>query len=151
MNQLAGSLDSGISIRATPEDARRASAWMEQWCQDHRVPANVIGRLDICLNEALANVIAHGGPSALATPILLELEAQPDASQNQVSLSLQDAGQPFNPLLAAPPQRPQSLECAEPGGLGIVMMREAASSIAYQYLEGRNRVTFVMQWTTNPS
>lgn len=149
MNQLAGSLDSGISVRANAEDARRASAWMEQWCQDHRVPANVIGRLDICLNEALANVIAHGGPLALAAPIWLELAIQSHATHSQVSLYLQDAGKPFNPLMSAPPARPQSLACAEPGGLGIAMMRNAASSIDYQYLGGLNRLTFVVQWTTN--
>jgi len=64
------------SINADAEGASIASAWLEAVAIDQRVPREQITRLDQCLTEALANITAHGGPGARASPVRLYFDAQ---------------------------------------------------------------------------
>jgi len=47
--------------------------WLESAALGEGVPGDQILRLDHCLDEALANVISHGGPVALTSLVLLRL------------------------------------------------------------------------------
>jgi anti-sigma regulatory factor (Ser/Thr protein kinase) len=53
-----------ITIHANSREARRASMWLETAAAGEGVPPDQIVRLDQCLDEALANVINHGGAHA---------------------------------------------------------------------------------------
>ena len=57
-----------LSIGAGSAELRRALEWLEAVCRQRDVPQVSAERLALCLHEALANVIAHGGASALAAP-----------------------------------------------------------------------------------
>jgi hypothetical protein len=46
-----------LEIHADAFDLREASAWLEKTGIATKVPADQIFRLDMCLNEALANII----------------------------------------------------------------------------------------------
>ena len=133
-----------LTIRAEAGEVRRASLWLESTGQALQVPAEQLARLELCLNEALANVIAHGGPGALAAPVQLQLAH--DVGAARAVLHLVDGGVAFDPLAHQSAPRAQSLADIEPGGLGLIMMRESADEIDYRREGGCNHQAFTVVW-----
>lgn len=127
---------------------RRASAWLEAACRDRAVPARVADALGLCLNEALANVIAHGGMGALSQPIELALEVSVDARGGVAAVTVADAGMAFDPRSVAPRTLPRTLDEASSGGLGLVMIRRYSDWMEYRNEGGRNHLTFGARWTS---
>ena len=94
-------------------------------------------KIDLCLAEAVANVVDHAGASQL------ELDLGLDLTGSTVTATVEDDGAPFNPLDRPPPARPISIEDAPIGGLGIHLVRNCTDEVAYEYRDGRNRLTMV--------
>ncbi len=136
-----------LAIRAVVDDVRPASAWLEQSCDVRGVPVPQILRLDLCLNEALANVIAHGGDQALWGPVSLRLEVSRDAQIHRASVTVRDGGSPFDATAAQLGPRPLTLDEAEPGGLGLLMLRELSDALTYRRDAEQNELTFSVHWT----
>lgn len=135
-------------IRAETWDARRASVWLTSVALARRVPPEQIVRLDHCLDEALANVITHGGPTALASPVRLQFRVRRSQSACMAELSVADAGVAFDPSTYPPATpRPASLAEARPGGLGILMIRNFSDDLSYRRGEDRNHLTITVSWT----
>jgi len=103
----------------------------------------------LCLNEALANVIEHGGHDAALAPVRLCLDADADDKSGRATLMISDAGRAFNPLAATPKALPDSLAQATSGGLGLRLMRSFADEVAYDQRAGRNCLQFVVRWSTD--
>ena len=131
-----------LSIPHQAEGVGYASAWLEKTCREFDVPADEVYRLDICLNEALANVMDHGGMVSRPLPVCLQL----DVRCNEATVTISDPGVPFNPLLTPVKSMPETLADAEPGGLGILMIRNFSDSQQYLYSEGNNQLTFSVRW-----
>lgn len=135
-----------LSIAATPEEVRRASDWLEASARALGVPEDDVGRLVSCLNEALANIISHGGAGAREAPVRLGLRVSREPAGHAADLALTDAGDAFNPLEHAPKARPQTLAEAEVGGLGIMMMRQFSDRMSYRRADGRNHLSIGVRW-----
>jgi sigma-B regulation protein RsbU (phosphoserine phosphatase) len=134
-----------------PHDASgliRASEWLKQEGDRHAVPAERLDRLDLFLNEALANVVDHGGPSAQASPILLNINFAQLPGQNEATITISDAGIAFDPLTHSPRPAPKSLDDAIPGGLGITMIRSLADDMSYSYRDNHNHLAFTVRWNS---
>jgi anti-sigma regulatory factor (Ser/Thr protein kinase) len=138
-----------LAVRASADDVRSASEWLEQICSEHDVPAEQILRLDLCLNEALGNIILHGGPSALKAPVHLLLEIKVDGRYAQAELSVSDTGQAFNPLTAVAKNQALTLADATAGGLGLTMINGYSDRLDYDFREGRNQLTFSVRWESS--
>lgn len=142
-----------LSIRAAADDIRIASEWLARVCCRHEVPPDQLARLDLCLNEAMANVIAHGGAAARAGPVLLLLHVTPPLTSlgdgAEARLTISDAGQAFNPLTAESKPRAQTLAETDPGGFGVTMMRAFSDTMDYDYRDGRNHLTFGVHWSSS--
>ena len=148
MRSQAGEIEETLSIAAEAGEFSRATAWLESICNERGVPVDERYRLDICLNEALANVLAHGGSAALGVPICLRLGISGGLEAGRASLTLNAGGVPFDPASHRTRPSPRTLEEAEPGGLGILMMRTNADRIAYERLGETNCTTFLVRWGT---
>jgi hypothetical protein len=136
-----------LAIRAVADDVRPASEWLAQTCQTHGVPDKQILRLDLCLNEALANVIAHGGEQALANPVRLRLDVTRGGPTHQAVVTVYDSGPPFDTTSAQPGALPLTLDDAEPGGLGLLMIRNLSDTLSYGRDVGHNVLSFGVRWT----
>jgi serine/threonine-protein kinase RsbW len=136
-----------LAIRAVADDVRPASEWLAQICETHGVPDTQILRLDLCLNEALANVIAHGGEQALANPVRLRLDVTRDAPTQLAVVTVCDSGPPFDTASAQPGALPLTLDDAEPGGLGLLMIRNLSDTLSYGFDNGHNELSFGVRWT----
>jgi serine/threonine-protein kinase RsbW len=136
----------GLTIAASGAEVRRASEWLSTICQQSGIPVAQAQRLEICLNEVLANVLAHGGSMALVEPILLQLKIGCAAGIGEAYLTVSDAGVAFNPLAVDPPPRPHALADARAEGMGLVMIRRCADELDYRHENGHNHFTFGTRW-----
>ncbi len=140
------SLVEELSIAADAQGLGHASAWLEKSGRAHGMPIEHIRRLDLCLNESIANIISHGGPAAAASPVYLQLKLNSRLESGEASLTVSDAGKAFDLLAHHAKPRPKTLDEAEPGGLGLMMMHEFSDMLSYRYGDGRNQTTFTVRW-----
>jgi len=126
-----------------------ASAWLESTCLENDVPESEISRLDLCLNEALANIIYHNDVARPFT-IRLSLAINQNSIASEAVVTIHDSGKPFDPLSALPKSKPKTLAEAEPGGLGILMIRKFSDNQHYRYIEGYNQLSFGCCWPKEP-
>lgn len=139
-----------FTICAGAAEVRRASEWLAATCSLRDVPPTQVERLEICLNEVLANILTYGGSAASAAPIRLRLEVRYMAEAAEARVTVSDAGLAFNPLTVATPPRPKTLAEAREGGLGLVMIRRCSDWLDYRYADGHNHFSFGARWSQAP-
>jgi len=135
-----------LAIGAEGAETRRAAEWLDASCRRRNVPQAPAERLALCLHEALANVITHGGSTALAAPIGLRFEVALGSDGGKASVTVSDAGIAFDPLAVEERVLPKTLAEAPAGGLGLVMIRRCADWLDYRREGGRNHLTFGARW-----
>lgn len=95
-----------------------------------------LNRLEVILEELIANVARHGAPlrgaPEGAATLRLSLACSPDA----LELVLEDDAAPFDPTACAEPPRPASLDEAVPGGMGLVLIRRLSRRFEYDRADG---------------
>jgi serine/threonine-protein kinase RsbW len=147
MSLPAAQPPAALTIRADMWEARRASSWLESAALAQNVPREQVVRLDHCLDEVLANVIRHGGPTALASPVHLQFGVRRGSGECTAELSVSDAGVAFDPsTFAAVAPHPASLVDARPGGLGLLLIRNFSDELSYRHGQGRNHLTITVNW-----
>lgn len=137
-----------LTIGASGAEVRRASEWLDATCRQRNVPQAQVERLALCLHEVLANVIAHGGSTALSAPIRLRFEVRLEPDGSKASMTVSDAGIAFNPLIVPKKILPKTLDEASAGGLGLVMIGRCSDWLDYRHEDGHNHLTFGARWNT---
>ena len=135
-----------LTIIANGAEVRRATEWLAATCRQRDVPQALVERLGLCLHEVLANVITHGGRTALAAPIRMLLEVRLDPERGKASVTVTDAGMAFNPLSVPNRILPKTLAEASSSGLGLVMIRRFSDWLDYRHENGHNHLTVGMRW-----
>jgi anti-sigma regulatory factor (Ser/Thr protein kinase) len=136
-----------LEIDPDPQEFRRASSWLRAGGASLGVPDGQIDRLELCLNEVLANLVEHGGDAVASNAIQLELGASAVQGGFSVQLVVCDRGEPFDSGQASIRPLPGSLEQARPGGLGLLLVKSFSDGMDYRVLEGRNELIITMHWT----
>jgi anti-sigma regulatory factor (Ser/Thr protein kinase) len=136
-----------LQIRADPGEFRQASSWLRLGGSALGMPEDQIDRLELCLNEVLANLVEHGGEPVARHPIRLELDPIERSGGSGARLVISDAGLPFDPGQARLKPLPGSLAEASPGGLGLRLVEALTDAMAYQVMHDRNELRIEMHWT----
>ena len=103
-------------------------------------------RLDLCLHEVLANIVLHGAGITQQSEIDVQFRLRRGDRTNGVEVTVSHRGPAFDPLGVELPPRPTALSEAEPGGLGLVMIRSFADDLSYQYIDDCNKLAFGVAW-----
>lgn len=135
-----------LHIQPDPHSLREASLWLAERCRLSSVPQELIDRLDLCLNEVLANLLDHAGPGALEAPVELLLDPGDPTGGSPVCLRVRDAGAPFDPTAAPNPTAPTVLAETGIGGLGLVMVRRFCDDMRYRRINDLNELTLCLSW-----
>jgi serine/threonine-protein kinase RsbW len=109
---------------------------LDAFCLAEQVPPDVRWRLQVALDEVVANVVSHGAPADGAGA--LDVWFRRDGSI--VEITVADDGPAFNPLERPARDLGRPLEAIQPGGLGIVLVRALMDEVRYER-DGRNRLT----------
>lgn len=83
--------------------------------------------------EACANVIHHAYPPGAGGDLTLQLGAASAADGQLFTLTVIDQGTPFDPFAPPLPDTNASINERAIGGLGILLIRELADTVAYRY------------------
>jgi anti-sigma regulatory factor (Ser/Thr protein kinase) len=125
-----------LVLRNDLAELKRLAGWIEDWSQ-HPVSPDLSFAVQLCLEEAVANVMMHCAGSDDRVEIAIELER----SGGTLVACIEDSGPPFDPTQVPPPPLTPSLEEVNLGELGIHLMRSFASGVHYRRRDGRNRLT----------
>ena len=125
-----------LVLRNDLAELTRLAGWIEGFVR-HGVSPDLSFAIQLCLEEAVANVIMYGAAGGDRLEIAVELERDDGALVARV----EDDGRHFDPTGVAPPPPATSLEDAKIGRLGVHLMRSFASGMRYERSNGRNRLT----------
>jgi anti-sigma regulatory factor (Ser/Thr protein kinase) len=117
-------------------ELRPLSEWAVEVAKTLGCPPDRCFDVDLCLNEAISNVIRHGYADGEPHEIRVELARESEA----LVILIEDDARPFDPL-GARVTLATSLDEAGPAGRGVVLLRSASDSAGYEHREGRNRLT----------
>jgi anti-sigma regulatory factor (Ser/Thr protein kinase) len=116
-------------------------AWLQQRMAAEALQGRAAFALDLCLDEAGANILMHGyphlrpgAPASLAPRVRLGFRRRGAIA----TLELQDNGIPFDPSTYVPRKLPRTLQDAETGGQGIRLMRNYLCDMQYRRQGGWN-------------
>jgi serine/threonine-protein kinase RsbW len=106
-------------------------------CRQHGIDEETCFALQLCADEAATNIIIYGYDGMQAGRLMVDLEILPD----QASLTLTDRGRAFDPECAPLPDVTVPIEQRQPGGLGLYLIRKLMDNVAYDSMNGVNRLT----------
>ena len=121
-------------------DLSRVPPWVEELADRYGLAAETRYAINLCLEEALANVVLHGYGSEPGHPIRVETSV----AGGSLFFSIEDQAPPYAPLdpgARGGSQSPANLETMQVGGNGIRLLYRFAGSVSYQPLLGGNRLT----------
>jgi anti-sigma regulatory factor (Ser/Thr protein kinase) len=135
-----------IVLRAEVGELERLRGWLEELSRSFQLPERVMFQLDLCLTEWVTNVIDYAYPAGQAPDdaIVLELVRETAA----VLVQIADHGVPFDPVAYVPKAAAQTLEEADAGGRGLLLVRKFATHLHYRREQGSNR--FSLRFSAPP-
>jgi anti-sigma regulatory factor (Ser/Thr protein kinase) len=142
----AGTQVETLAIAASGDEVRRASEWLTTVLRQRDVPNRQVERLELALHEVLANVLAHGGSGARTEPIRIRVEVRGKATTGEAHVKVRDAGIPFDPTGVPERSPPKTLAEAQPGGLGLPLIRHCSDWMSYRREGSRNHFMFGARW-----
>ena len=126
--------DTAITLGADLAEIARMNLWLEA---NHGASEDVFERMKLCLNEAVENTIRYGFHAGQGGEVEVRLGQKGGCAEIEII----DNGVEFDPLERASPEAMTDLETASIGGFGILLMREAATSLEYERRGGHNVLT----------
>ena len=103
------------------------------YLQPFALDARTLHRTEVILEELVSNIVRHSSAKSMSIGATVR--------DGLVELTVEDDGAPFDPFAAPDPEPFTSLELAELGGRGIVLVKSFSASTRYDRVRGRNRVT----------
>jgi anti-sigma regulatory factor (Ser/Thr protein kinase) len=127
---------SAIRIRNDYGELDRLTRWIIETCDAAQLSNSTAFRVQLCLEEAVANILEHGQGGGRASAITADL----NSSDPDVILNIEDDGAAFDPRQVATPLPSHNLENASMGGRGIHLIRQFSSSMEYVRANSHNRL-----------
>ena len=128
--QLLTFSPSHLTMSASMDEIDRLAPFISHVAEQAAMEGREAKRLRLAAEEAVANIINHGQ----ATTITL----QATMDDNQLVLTIDDDGQPFNPTGESATDFSVPADERPPGGLGIMFLHEMTDGLEYQRIDGHN-------------
>jgi serine/threonine-protein kinase RsbW len=127
-----------VLVRNDLNELARLATWVDTCAQKHAIPEKTAQHVDLCIAEAVTNIMTHGFEDTAEHEIALRLAQQ----GKDVVLEIEDDGVAFDPTEADPPPM-ATLESTRIGGWGIRIVRRFSDEVRYRRIDGRNCLTLV--------
>jgi serine/threonine-protein kinase RsbW len=135
-----------LVLRSSLPELERLASWIEDIARNADLAADMAFALQLCLEEAVANIVMYGGAPDDA-PIVVDI-ARADGS---VTATIEDSALPFDPTKVPVRAKAASLDETRIGELGVHLMRHYSSEMHYERLEDRNRLTLRFDRSNAPA
>lgn len=150
MSGMGPSLETDVKLEET--EPRRVVQLFEEFATENGVPAPLVMKFELALDEVLTNVVSYAFPENApenAEDPAVKVTMRVDG--DWVKVRVQDNGPAFDPLHDA--QEPDVTLDAEDrpiGGLGIFLARSFVHTLTYERVDGCNRLTLAQPLETPP-
>lgn len=118
-------------------ELERVLALVTATCARHSISSEIEYDLNLAMDEIITNVARHAYPEGGVHQFTLDITV----SDEEFVARVEDDGRPFDPLAHPTPKLDVPLEERKEGGLGIFLVRQIMTSVAYQRVEGKNILT----------
>jgi serine/threonine-protein kinase RsbW len=126
-----------LTIRPELAQLEQLAPWAEDFVRVAGIPSDRLFAIQLCVEEAVANVIRHSGAADGREDIAVELVQ----AEDHVLATIADRGRSFDPTVAPAFCKPASIADASAGRFGIHLMRTFADDMHYERCNGWNRLT----------
>jgi anti-sigma regulatory factor (Ser/Thr protein kinase) len=130
-----------LTLRNTREEIARLAAAVEALGARAGLSSLTVQRLNLVLEEILANTLAYGYPDNGEHALRVGVAVVADG----IELEIRDDARPFDPLADRPaPYLGPDLSRRRPGGLGLHLVRQFVREGRYETAAGSNRLIIKM-------
>jgi serine/threonine-protein kinase RsbW len=130
-----------IILEKSHAELIRLGQWVAATAERLDLDETLAFKVDLCLAEAVTNVIDYGFKDDGEHEIVVFLESDGP----EVSVLIEDDGRAFNPLKAKDADLGRSLDDVPIGGLGIHLFKSYTKDLRYERKGGKNRLTMVFE------
>lgn len=135
-------LEEKIEITNKLEELHKVNALLEGLEDTWGLPMPIVMNLNLCLEEALTNVIFYAYQDSGKHSINISIQYVDD----KVNLLIKDEGKPFNPLEEAKePDTEANVEDRQIGGLGVFFIKQFMDEVKYQRVGDFNQLNMIKQ------
>lgn len=110
---------------------------LEKFGQSIGLSQRSIFEINLALDELFTNIISYGFADHDEHDIKITITPQDE----EIVISIEDDGLPFNPVDADTPNLECSIENCKIGGLGIHIIRKLMDAVCYQRCDNKNILT----------
>lgn len=114
---------------------------VRQCAEQVALDAPRIAELEVAVEEAVANVCAHGYPQGRGD---VAIRCFTEADGTHLCVEIADSGEPFDVSAAAGPDLSGGLHERPVGGLGVHLIRQLADEVRYERSGNRNILRIVI-------
>jgi anti-sigma regulatory factor (Ser/Thr protein kinase) len=111
---------------------------MREW----ELSPSMVPKVELVLEEVLANIVHYAYPGGATGD--MEVECFLDGPE-RFCLTVEDWGDPFDPMSQCAPELTKNLFERQVGGLGIFLVRRLVNELRYRRDKGRNILTLCFE------
>lgn len=127
-----------LRLQSRISDLARVPAWIEGLAARHAIPEDTQYAMNLCLEEALANIVVHGYAAQPDFPIAIHFTSP---REDYFVFVVEDEAPPFNPVDAPELPKVNDLDEVQIGGQGIRLLRQFSDALDYQPMPAGNRLS----------
>ena len=124
----------GASFATTADlvNFEEIAKFVESLLEEANCPHKVSNHVLMAVEELVVNVCSYAYPDAAPeNPRPLRIHFTHRTNPDAIVIEVGDDGVPFNPFAHEDPERPDSIENAKIGGLGLVMTKKFMDKVEY--------------------
>ena len=126
-----------LTIKNQEQELARVSEFMESVCEELELDMHQSMKLQLVIEEMMANVIFYAYPEGTSADITLTAESD----GKELTFVLSDSGKPFDPTAKEDADTEINPMDREQGGMGILIVKNIMNEVSYQRLGEENRLT----------
>ena len=119
--------EKSIKIKSKTENLKKIREFVSEFARENGYEEKAISEIILAVDEAATNIIKHAYKYAEDKDIIVKVSF--DGSQ--ITVSLKDFGEKFDPSKAQLPNIRESLKLKKAGGLGIYLMKKLTDEVIY--------------------
>ncbi len=133
--------DSTLKITGSYKNLNTIAQFVTEWALKAELAERAIYAVQMAVDEACSNIIAHAYGGEGKGDIQLECVVLPAG----LEVAITDFGEPFVPEAIANPALDVPPESRAEGGLGLFLMRQLMDDIRFEFDDGQNKLILEKQ------
>jgi anti-sigma regulatory factor (Ser/Thr protein kinase) len=127
-----------LILQSRMSNLAKVPPWIEGLAARHAIPDDMQFAMNLCLEEALSNIIRHGYSSEPDHSFTIQFS---NPRETYFVFVVEDDAPPFNPVDSPELPAVSSLDETHVGGQGIRLMRQFADALEYEPTPTGNRLS----------